>query len=119
MEFVVLLFGQGHFSFCIFSSINHGGLGHDHDAHVFGEYLPGPSHVRDSFYLPLSPLILCSARVFLGLAEGGLFPGVAYYLSVWYPRQMQAKRIAIFFSAAIISGAFSGMLAYSVRHLEG
>lgn len=27
-----------------------------------------------------------SARVFLGLAEAGLFPGVTYYLSHWYPR---------------------------------
>lgn len=119
MESVVLFFGQGQFSFCIFSSINHDSLGYDHDTHVFSEYIPGPNHVRDSSHLPLSPLISCSARIFLGLAEGGLFPGVTYYLSVWYPRQMQAKRIAIFFSAAIISGAFSGMLAYSVRHLEG
>jgi MFS family permease len=104
----------------MFSSIHHDSLGHDHDTHVSSEYVPGPNHVRDSsFHFPLSPLILCRARIFLGLAEGGLFPGVAYYLSVWYPRQMQAKRIAIFFSAAIISGAFSGMLAYSVRHLEG
>jgi MFS family permease len=116
---VALLPGQGHFSFCIYSSYNHDSLGHSHDTHVFGEYIPGPNHVRNSSYLLFSPLILCSARIFLGLAEGGLFPGVAYYLSIWYPRQMQAKRIAIFFSAAIISGAFSGMLAYTVRHLEG
>jgi MFS family permease len=119
VEFVALRFGQGHFSFCIFSSYNHDGLGHSHDTHVFGEYIPGPNRVRNPSYLLFLPPILCSARIFLGLAEGGLFPGVTYYLSIWYPRQMQAKRIAIFFSAAIISGAFSGMLAYTVRHLEG
>jgi len=64
-------------------------------------------------------LILCSARIFLGLAEGGLFPGVTYYISLWYPRQMQAKRVAIFFSAATVSGAFGGILAYGIEHLEG
>jgi MFS family permease len=68
-----------------------------------------------SFYLRSS----CSARVFLGLAEGGLFPGVTYYISLWYPRQMQAKRVAIFFSAATVAGAFGGILAYGIEHLEG
>ncbi|KAI0268861.1 MFS general substrate transporter [Gloeopeniophorella convolvens] len=62
---------------------------------------------------------LVIARIFLGLAEGGLFPGVTYYISLWYPRQMQAKRVAIFFSAATVAGAFGGILAYGIEHLEG
>ncbi|KAI9455429.1 MFS general substrate transporter [Lactarius psammicola] len=62
---------------------------------------------------------LVIARVFLGLAEGGLFPGLTYYISLWYPRQMQAKRVGIFVSAAAVSGAFGGILAYGIRHLEG
>jgi MFS family permease len=44
------------------------------------------------------------ARVFLGLAEAGLFPGVTYYLSLWYPRAKLALRVAIFFSAATVAG---------------
>jgi MFS family permease len=63
--------------------------------------------------------MLRSARAFLGLAEGGLFPGVTYYISQWYPRQMQAKRVGIFFSAATVSGAFGGVLAYGIEKLEG
>jgi MFS family permease len=43
--------------------------------------------------------------------EAGLFPGVTYYISLWYPRSQQSKRIAIFFSAATIAGAFGGLLA--------
>ncbi|KAI0049941.1 MFS general substrate transporter [Auriscalpium vulgare] len=62
---------------------------------------------------------LIVARVFLGLAEAGLFPGVTYYISLWYPRHMQAKRVAIFFSAATVAGAFGGILAYGIEHLEG
>ncbi|KAF8843024.1 MFS general substrate transporter [Paxillus ammoniavirescens] len=54
---------------------------------------------------------LVVARIFLGLAEAGLFPGVNYYISLWYPRAERSKRIAIFFSAATISGAFGGVLA--------
>jgi MFS family permease len=27
---------------------------------------------------------LMAARVFLGLAEGGLFPGVTFYITMWY-----------------------------------
>lgn len=61
-----------------------------------------------------SPTLLsiqCSARVFLGLTEAGLFPGVTYYISLWYPRADRAMRIAIFFSAATVAGAFGGILA--------
>ena len=96
-------------------------MGHDHGTYVFGEYVPGPHYVRDStsLLLVLTPLILCSARIFLGLAEGGLFPGVTYYISLWYPRQMQAKRVAIFFSAATVAGAFGSILAYGIEHLDG
>ena len=54
---------------------------------------------------------LYSARVFLGLTEAGLFPGVNYYLSLWYPRADRGMRVAIFFSAATLAGAFGGVLA--------
>ncbi|KZP18735.1 MFS general substrate transporter [Athelia psychrophila] len=62
---------------------------------------------------------LLVARMFLGLAEAGLFPGVTYYISLWYPRAEQAKRVAIFFSAATVAGAFGGLLAYGIEHMEG
>jgi MFS family permease len=48
-----------------------------------------------------------SARVFLGLTEGGLFPGVVFYLSLWYKRAEQARRVAIFLSASTVAGAFA------------
>ncbi|EGO25330.1 hypothetical protein SERLADRAFT_368727 [Serpula lacrymans var. lacrymans S7.9] len=64
-----------------------------------------------------SSLIVC--RIFLGLTEAGLFPGVTYYISLWYPRAEQAKRVAIFFSAATIAGAFGGLLAFGIERMEG
>ncbi|KAI9566945.1 major facilitator superfamily domain-containing protein [Boletus coccyginus] len=59
---------------------------------------------------------LLVARVFFGLAESGLFPGVTYYISLWYPRDELAKRIAIFSSAATLAGAFGGFLAMGGLH---
>ncbi|KIJ18602.1 hypothetical protein PAXINDRAFT_167193 [Paxillus involutus ATCC 200175] len=62
---------------------------------------------------------LVVARIFLGLAEAGLFPGLNYYISLWYPRAERSMRIAIFFSAATISGAFGGVLAYFIEKMDG
>jgi len=62
---------------------------------------------------------LIIARVFLGLTEGGLFPGVTFYLSLWYKRSEQSQRVAIFFSAATVAGAFGGILAFGIEKLDG
>jgi MFS family permease len=62
---------------------------------------------------------LPSARVFLGLAEGGLLPGITYYLSIWYKRSEQSQRVAILYSAASVAGACGGLLAYGIEKLEG
>jgi MFS family permease len=53
-----------------------------------------------------------AARFFLGVAESGLFPGVVYYFSMWYKRKERQYRIALFFSAASLAGAFGGIFAY-------
>ncbi|KAJ4388503.1 hypothetical protein N0V85_007485 [Neurospora sp. IMI 360204] len=50
-------------------------------------------------------------RALLGIAEGGLFPGIVLYLSGLYTRQEMALRMGIFYTAASLSGAFGGLLA--------
>ncbi|KAK2466573.1 hypothetical protein APHAL10511_001435 [Amanita phalloides] len=62
---------------------------------------------------------LVGVRVALGVAEAGLFPGVTYYLSLWYPRLQLQTRIALFFGAATLAGAFSGVLAYGISFMSG
>ncbi|KAJ7217701.1 major facilitator superfamily domain-containing protein [Mycena pura] len=62
---------------------------------------------------------LIIARVFLGLTEAGLFPGITFYLSLWYRRRDVASRVAIFFSAATVAGAFGGILAFAIEKMEG
>ncbi|ORY02828.1 MFS general substrate transporter [Basidiobolus meristosporus CBS 931.73] len=53
------------------------------------------------------------------LKVAGLFPGVIFYLSLWYTRHEQALRIALFFGAATIAGAFGGVLAYGIIQMSG
>ena len=65
------------------------------------------------------PSTIHSARIFLGLTEAGLFPGVTYYISLWYKRDEQSMRVAIFFSAATVAGAFGGILAFGIQKMEG
>ena len=47
----------------------------------------------------------------LGIAEGGLLPGMVLYLSGMYTRGEMALRIGLFYTAASLSGAFGGLLA--------
>ncbi|KAF8861147.1 MFS general substrate transporter [Acephala macrosclerotiorum] len=62
---------------------------------------------------------LLTCRVFLGLAEGGLFPGVCFYITSWYPRNETGLRMALFFSASPIAGAVGGFLARGIGMMNG
>ncbi|KAF2261853.1 MFS nicotinic acid transporter-like protein Tna1 [Lojkania enalia] len=57
-------------------------------------------------------------RFFLGMTESGLFPGVVYYLSMWYKRSERQYRISLFFSCASLAGAFGGILAWGIAHMR-
>ncbi|KAK4242831.1 hypothetical protein C8A03DRAFT_28830 [Achaetomium macrosporum] len=52
-----------------------------------------------------------AVRALLGLAEGGLLPGMVLYLSGLYTRREIAVRVGLFYTAASLSGAFGGLLA--------
>ncbi|GKZ26503.1 hypothetical protein AbraIFM66951_002584 [Aspergillus brasiliensis] len=62
---------------------------------------------------------LLIARIFLGAAEAGIYPGVAYYITMWYSRHEAQFRQALCFSAASIAGAFSGLLAFAISKMNG
>ncbi|KAE8411019.1 major facilitator superfamily domain-containing protein [Aspergillus pseudocaelatus] len=50
-------------------------------------------------------------RVILGCVEAGFAPGVLLILSSWYKQTEQSKRFGVFISAAVLSGAFGGLIA--------
>jgi len=43
-------------------------------------------------------------RCLLGLAEAGFFPGIIFYLTLWYPSKLRSVRTAWFVSAIAVSG---------------
>ncbi|ABN65615.2 Transporter of Nicotinic Acid [Scheffersomyces stipitis CBS 6054] len=61
---------------------------------------------------------LMAARWFLGMAESAFFPGIIYYLTTFYRRGELARRLSIFYSAANIANAFSGLLSYGVFQIN-
>ncbi|KAJ1326714.1 MFS transporter ACS family allantoate permease [Microdochium nivale] len=58
---------------------------------------------------------LIAIRFFLGFVEAAYFPGCLYYLSCWYTRKELGLRTAFLYSGALISGAFSGLIAAGIR----
>ncbi|KND92688.1 putative transporter [Tolypocladium ophioglossoides CBS 100239] len=58
-------------------------------------------------------------RCALGIAQGGIFPGIVYYLTKWYKRHEYGLRIAIFFSAEVAGGSLNGFLGDSIMELDG
>lgn len=50
-----------------------------------------------------------TARFFLGVTESGYFPGVMFYLSMWYSRNEQLYRFAMVLSSVTLGGAFGGL----------
>ncbi|CAG8974486.1 hypothetical protein HYALB_00011636 [Hymenoscyphus albidus] len=69
------------------------------------------------FVRKYSELLIC--RSLLGFAEGGLYPGVTYLITIWYKRHECGFRMALFFSAATAAGAFGGLLARGISSMEG
>ncbi|KAJ5594584.1 uncharacterized protein N7459_000792 [Penicillium hispanicum] len=58
-----------------------------------------------------------AVRAILGIAEGGLLPGMVLYLSTFYRRGDLALRIGLFYTAASLSGAFGGLLARGLAEI--
>ncbi|KAI9642818.1 hypothetical protein NHQ30_008551 [Ciborinia camelliae] len=62
---------------------------------------------------------LVGLRFLLGLFEAGFTPGAVYLISMYYKRYELQWRLNLFFCASIISGAFGGLFAYALAHMDG
>ncbi len=58
-------------------------------------------------------------RFLLGAAEAGFFPGIIYYLSLWYPAAQRARAIAIFMTAVPVTGLVGGPFSGALLGLNG
>jgi ACS family tartrate transporter-like MFS transporter len=66
-----------------------------------------------------TPAAFYLLRFLLGVAEAGFFPGVIYYLSLWYPAAHRARAIAAFMSAVPVAGLIGGPLSGALLELDG
>ena len=69
-------------------------------------FVSGPK----SFYL---------LRFLLGAAEAGFFPGVAFYLGTWYPKEYRTRAIAWFMVAIPVSSVIGGPISGLLLQMDG
>ncbi len=55
-----------------------------------------------------TPAMFYTFRFLLGLAEAGFFPGVIFYLTIWYTPAERAKIVGLFMTATTLSGVIGG-----------
>jgi MFS transporter, ACS family, tartrate transporter len=75
-------------------------------------FIPAIAHItglgnENTFYL---------LRVLLGAAEAGFFPGIIFYLTLWFPAHYRARIVGYFMAAiplsTVIGAPISGVLLY-------
>jgi D-galactonate transporter len=58
-------------------------------------------------------------RILLGLAEAGFFPGIIFYLTLWFPSVYRARIIGQFMAAIPVSSAIGSPISGQILGLHG
>jgi ACS family tartrate transporter-like MFS transporter len=66
-----------------------------------------------------TPLEFYGVRLLLGISEAGFFPGVIYYLTIWFPARTRARAVSQFYVALPLSTVVMGALAGWLMGLQG
>ncbi|MGB6746191.1 MAG: MFS transporter, partial [Terracidiphilus sp.] len=66
-----------------------------------------------------TPLEFNVLRLLLGMAEAGFFPGVIYYLTLWFPARARARAVSRFYVALPLSTVAMGSVAGWLLGLGG
>lgn len=61
---------------------------------------------------------LIALRLLLGVAEAGFTQTSFYYMSLMYPKFSLGLRMGLFSGMYSVAGAFAGLLAYGLLHIE-
>jgi ACS family tartrate transporter-like MFS transporter len=71
----------------------------------------------------IGPVSYFGARILLGVAEAGFFPGVIYYMTAWFPAALRARVVAWFMLAipvaTILGNIASGLILDSMQGVAG
>jgi ACS family tartrate transporter-like MFS transporter len=66
-----------------------------------------------------TPWEFYALRSLLGMAEAGFYPGVIYYLTLWFPAQMRARAVSRFYVSLPLSSVVMGSVAGWLLGLQG
>jgi ACS family tartrate transporter-like MFS transporter len=66
-----------------------------------------------------TPASFYGARILLGIAEAGFFPGMVLYLTYWFPPAYRARLIAIFMAAIPFANTVGGPLSSLILQMDG
>jgi ACS family tartrate transporter-like MFS transporter len=66
-----------------------------------------------------TPWQFYTLRFLLGLAEAGFFPGVIFYLSLWFPRAARGRAISRFYISGPLARAVMGLLSPALLAMNG
>jgi MFS transporter, ACS family, tartrate transporter len=66
-----------------------------------------------------SPAQFYVMRFLLGVAEAGFFPGIILYLTYWYCTRDRARTVALFSTAATLSGFINSPVSGTLLQLDG
>ncbi|KAF3008190.1 hypothetical protein E8E14_007999 [Neopestalotiopsis sp. 37M] len=70
------------------------------------------------FEIPSNWIILV-LRLLIGAFEAGFFPGIVYFITIWYRHNERSIRIAYVIAFCNLAGAFGGAIAYGIGHING
>ncbi|QRG40605.1 hypothetical protein FDK38_005084 [Candidozyma auris] len=54
-----------------------------------------------------------------GVVGAGVWPGMSYYITLWYPNHRMTQRVGYYFTAAQISCAVSGLVSAGFQKMDG
>lgn len=74
--------------------------------------------ISSSMLFVRTPTQFYTLRFLLGVAEAGFFPGVIFYMRGWFPTSVRARAVALFMTAAPLSGVVGGPLSGALLGLH-
>lgn len=62
---------------------------------------------------------LIAVRFISGVVGAGTWPGMSYYISLWYPNDRMTRRVGYYFTAAQLSAAAAGLVSAGFQKMDG
>ncbi|KAI0850317.1 putative MFS transporter [Daldinia vernicosa] len=62
---------------------------------------------------------MIALRVLLGMSMSGIYPGLTYLISTWYPRREQQTRFAFLQTGEVVILATGGIVNFGLNQLDG